>query len=107
MRPLLGAKNMPRRIVAAYKTELAVFLHLCKAIAAIDGAVGLGFKGNSCFLAASSADCGEIFAGAVGGVFTSIAAGLAALRLVLETTFGIEFLLTGGENEFLATALAN
>ena len=57
--------------------------------------------------AAGSAGSGEELPGAAGGVLASVAAGLAALGLVLEAALSIELLLTGGEHELLTALLAN
>ena len=85
----------------------ALGTHDRKAIAAVDGAIGFGLEGHASFLAAASANGGEVLTGATSGVLASIAAGLAALGLVLEAALCIEFLLTGGEHELLTTFLAN
>ena len=85
--------------------ELA--LHASEAIAAVNGTIGLGLEGNLGLAAAGSAGSGEILSGAASCVLASIAAGLAALGLILEASFSIEFLLTGSENEFCAAFLAN
>jgi len=78
---------------------------LCKAVAAIDGSVGLGFERYLRFVSTVSANGGEVFPRTTGGGLSVVAAGLAALRLVLETALGIKFLLTAGEDEFRATFL--
>ena len=85
----------------------AVLSHASKALAAVNGSVRLGFEGNLRLATASSAGSGEILTGTAGSVLASIAAGLAALGLILEASFGVELLLTGGENELGATFLAN
>ena len=86
---------------------LAVSTHLSEALAAENGTVGLGLEGNLGFAAAASAGSGEELTGATGSVLASIAAGLAALGLVLEATLSVECLLTGGENEFVAALFAH
>ena len=86
---------------------LAVSTHLSEALAAENGTVGLGLEGNLGFVAAASAGSGEELTGATGSVLASIAAGLAALGLVLEAALCVEFLLTGGENEFVAALFAH
>jgi len=40
-------------------------------------------------------------------VFTGVAAGFASLRLVGESFFFVEILLTRGEQKFLSTVFAN
>ena len=86
---------------------LAVLAHLGEAIAAINGTVGLGLKRHLGLAAASRANSGEILAGTAGSVLASVAAGLAALGLVLETALSIKLLLTGGEHELIATLFAH
>ena len=49
----------------------------------------------------------EVLTGAAGGVLAGVAAGLAALGLILEAALCVEFLLAGGENEFVAALFAN
>ena len=81
---------------------------LGKAIAAIDGTVVLGKEGNLRFFATACAYGGVHLTGSVGTiVFVGLAAGLATRGLVLETLFGVEFLLTGGESEFGTAVSAN
>ena len=87
--------------------QLALLTHLGEALAAIDRTVGLGLEGNLGLAAASCADCGEVLTGTTGGVLASVAAGLAALGLILEASLRVELLLTGGEHEFLATLFAH
>ena len=82
-------------------------LHASEAIAAVDRTVGLGLEGNLGFAAAACAGCGEILSGTTSCILASIAAGLAALRLILEAALSIEFLLTGSEHELGAAFLAN
>ena len=78
--------------------------HLREALAAVDRTVRLRLKRNSGLAAAGSTGGREELAGTAGSVLARIAAVLAALGLILEALFRIEFLLTGGENE-LCTAL--
>ena len=87
--------------------QLVLATHLSEALAAVHGTVGLGLEGNLGFAAAAGAGSGEELTGATGAVLASVTAGLAALRLVLEATLCVEFLFTGGENEFLAALFAN
>ena len=74
---------------------------------AVDSTVSLGNKGNSGLAAAASTDTGEVLTGTAGSVLASVTAGLAALGLVLVADLGIECLLTGTENEFVAAHLTN
>ena len=87
--------------------KLALCLHASEAVAAVNGTIGLRLKGNTSFAAAGSAGRGEVLSGATGRGLAGIAASLAALGLVLEASFRIEFLLTSGENEFCSTLFAN
>ena len=80
---------------------------LCVALAAEDGTVSLGLEGNLGFATATGADTGEQLTGTTGSILASITACLAALGLVLEAALCVEFLLTGGENEFVAALFAN
>ena len=81
--------------------------HLSEALAAVDGTIGFGLKGNLGLSAASCANSGKELTGTAGGVLASVAACLAALGLVLEAALCIEFLFTGGENELITTFFAN
>ena len=85
----------------------ALATHLGKALAAVDRTVRLRLKRNLGLAATGSADSGEVLAGTTGSGLAGIAAGLAALGLVLETALSVELLLTGGEHELLATLFAN
>ena len=87
--------------------QLALLTHLGEALAAIDRTVGLGLKGNLGLAAAGCTNSGEILAGTAGSVLASVTAGLATLRLVLETALSIELLLTSGEHKLGATFLTN
>jgi hypothetical protein len=80
--------------------------HLREALAAVDRTVRLRLKRNSGLAAASSAGGREELAGTAGGVLARVTAGLAALGLILEALFRIEFLLTSGENELCAALFA-
>ena len=87
--------------------ELTLCAHLSEALAAVHRAVRLGLEGNLCLAAATGAGSSEELTGATGACLTGIAAGLAALGLILEAALCVEFLLTGGENEFVAALFAN
>ena len=87
--------------------QLALLTHLGEALAAIDRTVGLGLKGNLGLAAASCANCGEELTGTACCVLASVAAGLAALGLVLEAALRVELLLTGSEHELFAALFAN
>ena len=103
-----GQKTGPTKVgpVCVYK-ELALSAHLSEAVAAVHGTVGLGLEGNLSLAAATGAGSSEELTGATGSVLASITASLAALGLVLEAALCVEFLLTGGENEFVAALFAN
>ena len=87
--------------------ELTLGTHLSEALAAVYGTVGLGLERNLCLAAATGTGSGEELTGATGVVLTSVTASLATLGLILEATLCIEFLLTGGKNEFVAALFAN
>jgi hypothetical protein len=80
--------------------------HLSKALAAVDGTIGLGLKGNPGLAAAGSAGGGEELTGTTCSVLAGVTARLAALRLVLEAALCIELLLTGGKNELFTAFFA-
>ena len=92
--------------ISSYKS-LLLSAHLGEALAAVDRTVGLGLERNLGLAAASCADCGEVLTGATRGDLARVAAGLAALGLVLEAALSVELLLTGGENELIAALFAN
>ena len=106
-------ENDSKKKTAPVKTGAVTFLrltlsaHLSEALAAVDRTIGLGLEGNLCLAAAAMASSGEELTGATGVVLASITASLAALGLVLEAALCVEFLLTGGENEFVAALFAN
>ena len=82
-------------------------LHIRVALAAVHRTVVFGLKGHLGGCAALSADCIVHHAGTATLGFLSDAALTATRRLILETFFGIEFLLTGGEHKFLTAVTAN
>ena len=81
-----------------------------KTIAAVDGAVTAGLKGNLAGLAALGANSVKhltaVAAAASGAALAGITARFAALGLIGEAFLGVELLLAGGENEFLAAIFA-
>jgi hypothetical protein len=85
-------------------------LSLRKALAAIDRTVIAGLEGDLAGLSALGADSvihltlATTFAAVV---LPGVAALLAALRLVLETTLSVEFLFTGGKDELFAAVFAH
>ena len=80
--------------------------HLGKALAAVNRAIRLGLEGNLRLAAACCAGCGKELTGTTGCVLACVAAGLAALGLVLESALCVEFLLTGGKNKLIAALFA-
>ena len=87
--------------------KLAVGAHLSEALAAEYGTIGLGLEGNLGLATATGAGSSKELTGTAAGVLASVAAGLAALGLVLEAALCVEFLLTGGEYELVAALFAN
>ena len=81
--------------------------HLCKALAAVNGTIGLGLKRNLCLAAAGSADCSKELTRAACSVLSGITAGFAALGLVLEAALCVELLLTCSKNKLFTTLFAN
>ncbi len=84
--------------------ELFAFL-LCETLAAVNRPVITRLERNYSFLSAACANGCEHFS-VSRCVLLRIPALLAALRLVCEAFFGIEFLFTGGEYEFVSAVLA-
>ena len=107
--PKFKAKKKPGTSCSGFCVfqQLAVGTHLSEALAAENGAVGLGLEGNLCFAAAASAGSSEELTGATGSVLAGITALLAGLGLILEAALCVESLLTGGEHELIAAILAN
>ena len=97
-------KELPLAVL--FLNKLVVLLHCCEAIAAINRAIAGGLEGNLCFFAAVSASGSEILSCLSGSVLLCVSAGFASLGFVLESFLGVEFLFTGGENEFVATFFA-
>ena len=85
----------------------AVLTHLSEAGAAVHGTVALGLEGHLGLAAALGTDSGEVLTGTTGCVLASVAAGLAALGLVLEAALSVELLLTGGEHKLVAALFAH
>ena len=100
-------KETPRSVsFSILLIGLVAFLHASEAVAAVNGTVGLGLKGNPSLATASSTGRGEVLTGTTSGVLASVAAGLAALGLILEAALCVELLLTGGENKLSAALFA-
>ena len=106
---LTDTKNKQHRRTGAdvVLIQLVLGVHLSVAVAAVNGTIGLGLEGHLCLTAATGASSGEELTGATGVVLASVTASLAALGLVLEAALCVEFLLTCGENEFIAALFAN
>ena len=103
----VNKKAAPKIGAALFFVCLAFSAHLSEALAAEYGTVGLGLEGNLCLAAATCAGSGEELTGTTGIGLTGVTACLAALGLILEAALCVEFLLTGGENEFVAALFAN
>ena len=103
----MDKKTAPAKPVLFADLQLALCAHLSEALAAENGTVGLGLEGNLCLAAATCAGSGEELTGTTGSVLAGVTACLAALGLVLEAALCVEFLLTCGENEFVAALFAN
>lgn len=86
--------------------RLVLFPHCRKALAAVYGSVVVGLERNLCLFAAVCANCSEHLAVRLGCILTVVTASLASLRLILESLFGIKFLLTCGKDEILTAILA-
>ena len=104
---ILHKKTAPENRCCLAFLQLAFCANLSEALAAEYGTVGLGLEGNLCLTTATGAGSSEELTGTTGIVLASIAAGLAALGLILEATLCVEFLLAGSENEFVAALFAN
>jgi hypothetical protein len=86
---------------------LLSLFHFGKAVAAIDRSVALGLKGNFGLTTASRAGSGEVLPGTAGRILAGVAAGLAALGLILEAALCIELLLSGSKHELCSTFLTH
>ena len=85
---------------------LIVLSHSLKTSAAIYRSVVGRLEDNLSYTTAICTSCFEVFARSLSCVLLSIAASLAALGLVLEALFLVEFLLSCGENELVSAFLA-
>ena len=103
----MNKKAAPKGAAFACLLLLAFCAHLSEALAAEYGTVGLGLEGNLCLTTATCAGSSEELTGTTGVSLTGVTASLAALGLILEAALCVEFLLTGGENEFVAALFAN
>ena len=99
-----AAPPLRERLLFRTNQLQSVLLHLSEALAAVDRTVFARLEGHLAGLAAACANGVEHLALTTGSVLAGIAACLAALGLVLETTACVELLLTGGKGE-LVTAL--
>ena len=82
-------------------------LHVRVAFAAVYRTIVLGLEGHLGRRAALCADCIVHHARTATLSFLRDAALTATGRLILETLFGIKFLLTGGEHKFLTAVTAH
>jgi hypothetical protein len=105
-KPIAQTNRAGKPALSVY-LQLALCTHLSEALAAENGTVGLGLEGNLCLATATCASSSEELTGTTGICLTGVTACLAALGLILEATLCVEFLLTGGENEFVAALFAN
>ena len=101
-----AAPPLRERLLFRTNQLQSVLLHLSEALAAVDRTVFARLEGHLAGLAAACANGVEHLALTTGSVLAGIAACLAALGLVLETTACVELLLTGGENELFAAIFA-
>lgn len=103
----LGAKKRGRTYRPRFIHERLFFSHLCKAIAAVNRAIFAGLERNFRLAAAGcTSSCEHLSLRSV-LVFAGVAARFASLGLVFEASLCVEFLLTSGENEFVATFFAS
>ena len=97
---------------SVYRTELIAVLGLVGliALAAVNGTVASGLEGHLGGLAAAITDHvvhGTVSAGSATVLLTaSLTAGGAAAGFILEALIGVELLLAGGEDEFVAALTA-
>ena len=82
-------------------------LHVRVALAAVHWTIVLGLEGHLGRRAALCADCIVHHAGTATLSFLRDAALTATGRLILETLFGVEFLLTGGEHKLFTAVTAH
>ena len=101
-----AAPPLRERLLFRTNQLQSVLLHLSEALAAVDRTVFARLEGHLAGLAAACANGVEHLALTTGSVLAGIAACLAALGLVLETTACVELLLTGGPNELFAAIFA-
>ena len=102
-----NAAQRTASVVRTFKSLCFFLLFLCKAFAAINRSVLTRLKGNFCYSTAGITSCLKPLTLATAGVFACITASLATLGLINKAFFSIEFLFTGGENEFLSAFLAS
>jgi len=91
------AKNR-QTLVCLLRTKCCLLLCVSfvgKTIAAVDRALTFGLEGHFRLLAAVGAGRRKVLTGTAGSCLAAVAAGLAPLRLVLESTLSVKLLLTG------------
>ena len=86
---------------------LSALLGRCIAFAAVYRSVVGRLERYLGFLATLRANCCKELSGSLARILSCISAGLASLRLVLESALRIKLLLTGGEHEFGTAVLTN
>ena len=85
---------------------ILLFLHCCKALAAVNRSVAIGLERNFSFLTAVSANSCKHLTGSFTCILAKVAAGLASLGLVLEAFLCVELLLACSEDELLSAIFA-
>jgi len=80
---------------------------LCETVTAVYRPVSLRLERYTCVATAIGADGSEVFPRPTGGGFSVVAAGFAALRLILETALVVKLLLSACEYELFAAFLTN
>ena len=100
-------KGRLENILLSVAAGVFLLTHFCKALTAIYRTVITGDERYGCYTAASSTGSFVHLSGSSAGIFTLVAAGFAALRLVYKAFGLIEFLLSCSENEFFSAFFAN
>ena len=94
--------------VSQFKLVVALlFLHLGKALAAINRSVVSRLERHLSLGATGGADGGVHLSLLLGSILSGVTARLASLGLILEPSLGIKVLLTGSEHELRATVFAH
>jgi len=98
-----------KKIVSLSRDDFFHLLSFAKTIAAIHRTIVAGLERHLAGLPAFGAHRVVHLASTftASATLAGIAAGLAALRLILEATLSIKFLFTGGKGEFLTAVFAD